>query len=183
MVIIQMGDEIFIKNKLRDVRNEIAKTPYEPEYQRLKRDPIVVPVKKDDFMNQNLNKRSRKVAVNSGQNEETLWNKDPVNSTNQPNSRQYNSYYDDIEDDLNEQNNIENNQETIENKKESPVQTVEIGNYLVFYNESIIFMGTIDDASSIIEELLLNNSGEYILDNFSVFKKMNITTGVLISDE
>jgi hypothetical protein len=165
--------EIYIKNLSRKNPPIRPDTNYQPEYQRLNKDPIIFPMRREDAP-RNIPKQKRDVPsqtiVNSGQNEELVWNL-PHNVGQ--------IMYDDVELPQEISGQEAENEEDVSNN----LVNIEVGQYILFYEDVIIDLGSLEYISDKIEELVLNDENTFDIDNFSVFKKMSIKTGVLISNE
>lgn len=170
--------EIYIKNLSRKNPPIRPDTNYQPEYQRLNKDPVIFPMRREEIP-RNIPKQKNDVPlqpiVNSGQNEELIWNL--------PFDRER-IMYDDVELPQKISGQEISGQE-IENEEDisNNLVNIEVGQYILFYEDVIIDLGNLEYISDKIEELVLNNENEFDMDNFSVFKKMNIKTGVLITNE
>lgn len=191
---------MFIKNKFRDVPQKISHKPYEPEHKKLGITPQVA---------QSTMVRSatvpRNIRVNSGQNEESSWmpkqkeivpenkiidNNDEViiqevrerSFINQSYEDGINKNtpiaYDEVPDYTKKVVALEKNDENV-----GQFSDVEIGEFVLIFENEILGAGTYDEVTDAIEKILLaDKDGSISPKSLIVFKRMQIMTGVLIKD-
>lgn len=173
--------------KRNPARNETSHgkfVSYQPEHERLNREPSIIKTNTDDFAmyNQQQSKRRRPqnqpvkntAFVHSGQNEDQLfsldeeptWNEDILDNEIPSPTTSYVS--EEIEDD-------------VFNENEGFFGSIPCGDYVLVSNDQAILVGSKEEIESAILDIA-SSDGE-AFKTLSVFRKMSVKVGVLVSDE
>ncbi len=65
---------------------------------------------------------------------------------------------------------------------EGDFTSIQVGEYILMYDNDIIASGDIDEITDIVENILTSDKYNVSIEKITVLKKMNLRTGVLISE-
>jgi len=170
------------KNQNRGKNTHSNVEPFVPEYVRLNREPEKVSFSREEFRRP-APKFSAPV---------------PNNSVPIPTSVAKSKYYDEslastAVDDFSQNsiqyvkaNDIELPKE-INGKNEVDEENLDfsslnVGDYVIIYDNSILATGCLEDLTNLLEDILTSDEYKVDIDKLSVMKKMSFRTGVLIGD-
>ena len=64
---------------------------------------------------------------------------------------------------------------------ENNLKDINIGDYVLIHNDSVIDIGTIDSIKEILSNILLDSDQDLNIDDFVVMKKMKLQMGIFIN--
>lgn len=70
---------------------------------------------------------------------------------------------------------------TEDNNSEFSFKDINIGDYVLIHNDSVIDIGTIDSIKEILSNILLDSDQDLNIDDFVVMKKMKLQMGIFIN--
>lgn len=177
---------------------------YVPEYKRLDKNPIVLPASREEFRRVPTKKAiPPQVKVNSGQAIDGGWSAVPAVVAKQtPRNIQVkehfeNSFYDEPVSSQAIPDYSKDNIESVDyDQVELPTEiddtnslvsnidfiSIQSGECILMYDNDIIASGTIDEITKIVEEVLTSDDYNIDVEKLVVLKKMNLRTGVVISE-
>ena len=191
------------KNPNRGKNDGHVIEPYVPEHIRLNKEPIepvLLQKSREEFRRPVPRHIATppQVKVNSGQNQEVIWNQDPTstkqfvnNFYNEPLESQALPDFSDksVERIRDEDIKLPSNQDEIHQPKLDEQQdenlsftNLNVGEFVLIYDNDIIASGDEDDITSLLETILISEEYNVVEEKLVILKKMNFRTGVLISD-
>jgi hypothetical protein len=177
-----MSDNI-IKNRNRS-RVVVTPEPYQPEYERLGREPVVQSFDRREFIQQsqsNAKKSSKSTVVGSahtvgsitGQSEEVIWTKNLQDDTN-----------------INNLQEFEDNQKIVDaplppteefsSDEEIDINNVNVGDFILINKGNVVSVGSSNDILKDIN-ILLNDRDTEISD-LLLLKRVNIKYSISIDE-
>lgn len=196
------------KNPNRGKSKHMAPEAYVPEYERLKKEPNIVTPSREEFRKQPTKiVVPPQVRVNSGQAVDGSWMQPPLplpqvnqaQANTQIRRRFENSFYDEplssqavpdfskekVEtidyDSINLPDEVESNVSEIVSAGIDFI-SIQIGEYILMYDNDIIASGSLDEITEVVEKILTSDDYNVDVEKVVVLKKMNLRTGVLISE-
>jgi len=196
------------RNKNRNKQENIKQEAYVPEYQRLEKTPIALPVSREEFRKPPTKVTPQvppQVKINSGQDVSPAWMQSRIPAAiiqpKQTETVEYsvkNSFYDEplasqAVSDFSLEKVEEINEEEVElpgskihyennELQKADLCSIKTGEFIFMYDNEVIASGTMEEIQSVIEEIL--GSGDYNIsvEKIVILKKMNFYTGVIISE-